>query len=255
MANRGSAGSPCAAGCAASRLSTSEQLDSPAWLLYTSGTTGEPKGVLMSQRAAVGRIAWSEQQYELRGGRFLIKTNYIFGAAEWELLWGPVCGGTLVLAPPGCALPEPTPLPPHQTCPCVRLAEPLALRLGASARSRSRSLRSLLHAPPACADAVHLCHRAEKNPRRMLELLGSGNISHLLLVPSALSAMCDWVGEQGFGPEGAPARLRHVLMIGEAFPPRPARARPRRLCWQPCLPSLRWPSKTFANLPQPVRTD
>ena len=53
----------------------------------------------------------------------------------------------------------------------------------------------------------------------MLELLGSGNISHLLLVPSALSAMCDWVGEQGFGPEGAPARLRHVLMIGEAFPP------------------------------------
>ena len=27
--------------------------------------------------------------------------DYIFGAAEWELLWGPCYGGTMVLAPQG----------------------------------------------------------------------------------------------------------------------------------------------------------
>ena len=54
----------------------------PIWLVYTSGTTGEPKGVVMGHRAAARRIAWSETTYGLRAGRMLIKTNYVFGAAE-----------------------------------------------------------------------------------------------------------------------------------------------------------------------------
>lgn len=90
----------------------------------------------------------------------LVKTNYIFGAAEWELLWPMVVGGTAVIAQGG----------------------------------------------------------AERDPQRMLSLLSEAEISHVLLVPTALAAICDMAARVGFGSHGVPP-LKHVLLIGEALPP------------------------------------
>ncbi|MDX3522010.1 non-ribosomal peptide synthetase [Streptomyces scabiei] len=73
----------------------------PAYLLYTSGTTGTPKGVLNTHSAIVNRLLWTQSQYQLDGNdRVLQKTPVGFDVSVWEFFWPLVCGATLVMARP-----------------------------------------------------------------------------------------------------------------------------------------------------------
>ncbi|GAA0416160.1 amino acid adenylation domain-containing protein [Streptomyces luteireticuli] len=76
--------------------------EQPAYLLYTSGSTGSPKGVLVPHRGIVNRLAWMQEEYRLGvGERVLHKTPVGFDVSWWELCWPLIAGGTVVLAPPG----------------------------------------------------------------------------------------------------------------------------------------------------------
>jgi len=73
-----------------------------AYLLYTSGSTGEPKGVLVPHAAIVNRIRWMQDEYRLEPGeRVLHKTPLTFDVSLWELFWPLSSGGCLVLGAPG----------------------------------------------------------------------------------------------------------------------------------------------------------
>ena len=69
-----------------------------AYVFYTSGTTGKPKGVMVEHRGLVRRIAWFQRRYPLSDTDvMLLKTTYTFGISEWELFWAPTVGAcTLV---------------------------------------------------------------------------------------------------------------------------------------------------------------
>jgi enterobactin synthetase component F len=73
-----------------------------AYLLYTSGSTGEPKGVVIEHRAIVNRLQWMRQHYGFGpADRILQKTPATFDVSVWEFFLSFISGGTLVVAPPG----------------------------------------------------------------------------------------------------------------------------------------------------------
>lgn len=73
----------------------------PAYVLFTSGSTGEPKAVSVSHRAAVNRLDWMARRTPIGGeDTVLQKTPITFDVSVWELFWPSAAGARLVLAPP-----------------------------------------------------------------------------------------------------------------------------------------------------------
>jgi len=74
-------------GCAAPE----EPSDPPAYLLFTSGTTGLPSGVLTGHRALVTQLCWMQRTFELTAEDVVLqKTSIAFDVSMWELFW-PLC--------------------------------------------------------------------------------------------------------------------------------------------------------------------
>ncbi|MEM7533716.1 MAG: amino acid adenylation domain-containing protein [Chloroflexota bacterium] len=70
-----------------------------AYLFYTSGSTGQPKGVMTNHRAIVNRIVGMTNQFPLQHNeRVLQKTPLSFDVSVWETFWPLSSGATLVLA-------------------------------------------------------------------------------------------------------------------------------------------------------------
>jgi enterobactin synthetase component F len=73
-----------------------------AYVLYTSGSTGEPKGAVIDHRAIVNRLEWMREHYGIGpGDRILQKTPATFDVSVWEFFLPFTAGATLVVAPPG----------------------------------------------------------------------------------------------------------------------------------------------------------
>ncbi|WP_394619395.1 amino acid adenylation domain-containing protein [Lentzea sp. JNUCC 0626] len=76
--------------------------DHPAYVLYTSGSTGEPKGVITSHRALANRLAWMQERYPLaEADRVVLKTPCGFDVSIWEYLWALNARAAVVVCKPG----------------------------------------------------------------------------------------------------------------------------------------------------------
>src|SRR5258708_34394598 len=75
--------------------------DDPAYIVYTSGSTGQPKGVIGLHRGLVNRLTWMAATFPFEdAGPTLVKTSPAFIDGTTELLGPLVCGGTVVIADP-----------------------------------------------------------------------------------------------------------------------------------------------------------
>ncbi|OZF41260.1 hypothetical protein CH293_27670, partial [Rhodococcus sp. 14-2470-1b] len=73
-----------------------------AYVIFTSGTTGRPKGVMISHQAIINRLTWMAEDYGLGpGDRILQKTPAVFDVSVWEFFLPAVIGATLVVAKDG----------------------------------------------------------------------------------------------------------------------------------------------------------
>ncbi|MDJ0835201.1 MAG: amino acid adenylation domain-containing protein [Acidobacteriota bacterium] len=73
--------------------------DHPAYLLYTSGTSGKPKGVLGTHRAYVNRMQWMWSRFPFQPGEVGIhKTALSFIDAAWEI-FGQLGAGIRLVSP------------------------------------------------------------------------------------------------------------------------------------------------------------
>ena len=73
-----------------------------AYVLYTSGSTGQPKGVMISHGAISNHMRWMQEQFPLGASDAVLqKTPFSFDASVWEF-WAPLLAGArLVMAQPG----------------------------------------------------------------------------------------------------------------------------------------------------------
>lgn len=73
-----------------------------AYVYYTSGSTGLPKGVVIEHRCAMNRIEWLRRRYPFSAGdRILHKTPLIFDVAIWEIFGPLIAGATILMADAG----------------------------------------------------------------------------------------------------------------------------------------------------------
>ncbi|SFV09579.1 non-ribosomal peptide synthetase [Pseudomonas sp. OV546] len=72
-----------------------------AYVLYTSGSTGQPKGVMNEHGALMNRLHWMQDAFPIGpDDRVLQKTPYSFDVSVWEFFWPLITGATLVVARP-----------------------------------------------------------------------------------------------------------------------------------------------------------
>ncbi|MGW0601615.1 amino acid adenylation domain-containing protein [Streptomyces sp. NPDC002776] len=73
----------------------------PAYVVYTSGTTGRPKGVTVTHAGLPGLVdIFTAQCGVVPGSRVLHHLSPGFDGAFWELTMGLLTGATLIIAPP-----------------------------------------------------------------------------------------------------------------------------------------------------------
>ncbi|NUS91560.1 MAG: amino acid adenylation domain-containing protein, partial [Nocardia sp.] len=75
--------------------------DNAAYILFTSGSTGVPKGVTLTHTATVAQLAWAQRQWPHDGSDVVLhKTPVTFDIAVWELFWPLQAGARIVIAEP-----------------------------------------------------------------------------------------------------------------------------------------------------------
>ncbi|WP_319925450.1 non-ribosomal peptide synthetase [Xenorhabdus littoralis] len=75
--------------------------DNLCYVLYTSGSTGAPKGCMLPHSAIVNRLRWMQDKYRLNvTDNVLQKTPYSFDVSAWEFFWPLMSGATLIFAAP-----------------------------------------------------------------------------------------------------------------------------------------------------------
>ncbi len=76
-------------------------INSPAVILYTSGSTGYPKGVLLSHKSLVNRIIWDRNTYSHSENDIVLQhASYHFDFSILEIFMALANGGKLILARP-----------------------------------------------------------------------------------------------------------------------------------------------------------
>ncbi|NUT49958.1 MAG: amino acid adenylation domain-containing protein, partial [Saccharothrix sp.] len=76
--------------------------DSPVYLIYTTGSTGEPKGVVNRHAGVLNTIRWRQHALPLSGeDRVVQKTPFTFDVSAWEFFWPLTAGARLLVAEPG----------------------------------------------------------------------------------------------------------------------------------------------------------
>lgn len=73
-----------------------------AYLMYTSGSTGVPKGVMIEHHSVINKLEWMQFRHPLNhNDTILLKTPVTFDVSVWELFWWIFSGSKMAILAPG----------------------------------------------------------------------------------------------------------------------------------------------------------
>ncbi len=195
-------------------------LDAAAWLLYTSGSSGVPKGVLGSHRGLANRLAWGLREEPFADDEVCcLKTRLSFVDSLWEL-FGPLVAGVQIVVADEEALRDPRVLAAllerERVTRLVAVPSLLASLADVAPRelARSRLRRLTSSGEPLTGDLVERL-RALLPECRLLNLYGSTEVT----------ADASWYaparGTDGPVPIGRPLANVRLRLLGRAGEPVP----------------------------------
>ncbi len=66
------------------------------YVMYTSGSTGQPKGVMVEHRQVNNCICWMQDKFKLQSSDIIVqRTNLTFDPSVWEIFWPLIIGASV----------------------------------------------------------------------------------------------------------------------------------------------------------------
>ncbi len=186
--------------------------DDLAYVLFTSGSTGEPKGVRVTHGNLHHSNAARSAYYEQPVGRYLLVSSFAFDSSVAGLFWTLADGGTLVLPPPGAERdPERLAELIEQSAVTHTLMLPALydLVLDRAAPDQLATLRTVIVAGEACRPALLARHFAEQPQARLYNEYGPTECTVWATVHACASDDTDTV------PIGRPIPNSRVFVLDE----------------------------------------
>jgi amino acid adenylation domain-containing protein len=73
-----------------------------AYVMYTSGTTGMPNGVMVEHAGVVNNLLWAKKYFNTGPDEIVLqKTTFCFDVSVWEIFWPLISGSTLIIVNKG----------------------------------------------------------------------------------------------------------------------------------------------------------
>jgi len=192
-----------------------------AYTMFTSGSTGMPKGVMVSHRAIVNRLRWAQERYPIVSeDRVLHNASFGFDIAAWEL-FGPLLAGATVVLPREGEHKDPAALARLLRDERVGVAHfvPSMLRLvlDEPALAACRTLRAVYCGGEGMGRDLH---------DRFFERLPGRTLAHFYGPTEASISCLYWDCAPGLGPGavpiGRPVANMRVHLLDETLHPVPA---------------------------------